>query len=432
VAHSLNRRQFLGQAAIISQSSNGGVFGYPANETIQIGVIGAGGRGRALMRALGGIAGVRIVAVADVWDQSLAAARTLADPRAFTTKDYQELLGRKDVDAVVIATPDHWHVPMTVDACAAGKDVYVEKPLTHTLSEGPTVIEAQNRYNRVVQVGIQQRSMPHIIKAREIVRSGRLGKIHKVHMTWNRNTPRQTARKLNIDPRTVDWRRFLGNAPKQPFDAYRFRHWRWFWDFGGGIFTDLMVHWVDPVRWFLDLDLPSSAASIGDHFQTEGLWQTPDTVQTLLHYQCNHRLQAYFEGTFSNARNAAMTELMGTEGTLYIDRGRYEVIPEPKRDAQGKPIKNPLPASQWVLGKGPRGADFYANPDGERLHLSNWLECVRTRSRPAVPVEEGVKSAAAAHWANMALRSGRVVSARLVDMAVRGGEMVTSKEANAG
>jgi predicted dehydrogenase len=124
------------------------------------------------------------------WDQALEAGRKLADPQAAVTKEYRELLDRRDVDAVIVGAPDHWHVPMTVDACAAGKDVYVEKPLTHSPAEGQAVIEAQNRHKRIVQVGMQQRSMPHVIKAGELIKSGRLGTIHKVHLTWNRNTPR--------------------------------------------------------------------------------------------------------------------------------------------------------------------------------------------------------------------------------------------------
>ena len=361
-------------------------------------MIGTGGRARVLMKALDSVPRPRIAGFADVWDGALAEAAKIAPSDAFRTKEYRELLSRKDIDAVIIGSPDHWHVRMAADACAAGKDVYVEKPLTHTLAEGRSIVEAQNRYKRIVQVGTQQRSMPHLIKAREIVRSGQLGTIHKFHMTCNRNVARRAAASLTVDPASVIWPAFLGDAPKQEFDVYRFRNWRWFWDFGGGIFTDLMVHWLDTVNWMLDLDVPESATSIGDNIHAKGVWQTPDTVQTLLHFP-SRQLQLYFEGTFINQRNAAMTELMGTEATLYIDRGRYEVIPEPRRGAG---------ASEWILGSGPRGADFYENPPGEVLHLTNWLECIRTRQKPVCPAEEGVKSAAGAHLANHALRTGQV------------------------
>jgi predicted dehydrogenase len=226
-------------------------------------------------------------------------------------------------------------------------------------------------------------------------------------MTWNRNHERRGATTLNIDPSTVDWKRFLGSAPDQPFNAYRLRNWRWFWDFGGGTLTDLLVHWLDTVNWFLDLDHPSSATSIGGVYHARDLWETPDTMQTFLYYP-QQELQAYFEGTFVNARYGAMTEFMGTEATLYIDRGRYELIPERKRGARGEFVENPLKPSEMILGDGPRGQDFYKTPNGEALHLTNWLECIRTRERPNVPAEEGAKAAAAAHLGNTAFRSGRV------------------------
>src|SRR5437016_1051311 len=146
--------------------------GFAANETITVGCIGTGGRCRKLMQSLATIPGVKIAAVCDIWDFHLEEGKKLAQPGAFATKDYRALLDRKDIDAVLIGTPDHWHVPITVDACAAGKDVYVEKPLTHDLSEGARVIEAQNRSSRIVQVGTQQRSMPHLQDAQRIVKSG--------------------------------------------------------------------------------------------------------------------------------------------------------------------------------------------------------------------------------------------------------------------
>lgn len=398
-----NRREFLealgiGTAGILTAGYTSTARGYAANDTLNVGCIGTGGRCRRLMQSLQQIPGVKMTAVCDVWDQHLAEGKKLADPQAVALKSFEELLARKDVDAVVIGSPDHWHVPMTVAACAAGKDVYVEKPLTHDLSEGAAVIEAQNKHKKIVQVGTQQRSMPHIQKAAEIVQSGALGEIHKVHLTWNRNQPRGKKQEYGIDPKSVDWKGFLGPAKEQAFDEYRFRNWRWFWDFGGGIFTDLMVHWIDVAHWLLALDHPESATSIGDNYISKDLWETPDTVQTLLRYP-DKELQVYFEGTFVNARQGAMIELKGSEASLYIDRGRYEVHPERKKKIE---------YSEMILGTGPRGADFYDKPDGETLHLVNWIECIRSRKRPAAPAEAGVSSASAAHMANLALRSGQV------------------------
>ncbi len=401
-----NRRQVLkslGYAVAGGYLSS--AHGYAANETINVGCIGTGGRAQGLMKSLAAIPGVKMIAVCDVWDENLAKGRELAAPGAFSTKDYRAILDRKDIDAVLIGSPNHQHVPMTIAACAAGKDVYVEKPLTHRLSEGPAVLAAQKNSKRVVQVGQQQRSMPQFQKGYELLRSGKLGTIRKVHLTWNRNAARTGYVSYDIAPSSVDWKTWLGSAPQQPFDPYRFRQWRWYWDFGGGVLDDLMVHYVDVAHWYLGVDHPETAMTIGDKF-TAQQWETPDTAQTLLHYP---NAQVYFESTFLNARNGAMLEFMTSEATLYLDRGRMEVIPEHKHDARNRnPEPSSVEASEMVLGSGSRGADFYDKPDGELLHLSNWLECIRSRNTPNAPVEAGVSAASAAHLGNIAYRENRV------------------------
>jgi predicted dehydrogenase len=398
------RRGFLettlgaGAATLGAAAAAHSALGAAASDTVNVGCLGTGGRCRTLMKSLAKVPGVRIAAVCDIYDAHLDAGKKLADPQAFATKHYREVLDRKDIDAVLIASPDHWHVPMAVDACNAGKDVYVEKPLTHDPGEGPAIIAAQDRNRKIVQVGMQQRSMPHIQKARELIKSGRIGEVFKVHLSWNRGgSTRFERRQLGVDPAQVAWKDFLGQAPDQPFDEYRFRNWRWFWDFGGGLLTDLMVHWIDVAHWVLDVDHPKKATSVGTHFASRDLWQTPDTIQCILEYPNN--VQAHFEGTFSNANFGAMITFMGTDGTMYIDRGRYELTPEGR---------NQTP-EQWILGSNPKkGQDFYDNPDGELLHLTNWIECIRSRQRPTAPAEAGVSAASAAHLGNRAYRSGQV------------------------
>jgi predicted dehydrogenase len=389
----LSRRDFLASTAAAVPA----LQGRGALETINIGCIGTGGRCRQLMKSLREIKGARLAAVADVWEVSLAEGRKLADEKAFATAKYHDLLARKDIDAVLIGSPDHWHVPMTIDAVAAGKHVYVEKPLTHDLSEGRKVIDAVKKSGLTVQVGTQQRSMPHIVQAKELFDAGKVGKLLKVRMSWNRNTDRIRRYKTGVDPKGVDWKAFLGGARDQPFDDYRFRNWRWFWDFGGGLFTDLMVHWIDVAHWFAGVDHPEKAVAVGEHVSSRGVWETPDTVQTLLSYKGD--VQMHFEGTFSNARAGAMIEFMGTDATLYLDRGRFELQPEPRAKVK---------AEELVLGKGPKGRDFYETPDGERLHLENWLAAIRDKKQPSAPVEAGVSAASAAHLANQALRGGGV------------------------
>lgn len=396
----MNRRAFLATSAATSIALNASAQPAGANERINIGLIGTGGRCRHLMPHLARVPNVRITALCDVYEPNITLARAtnVVAENPFVTADYRELLARNDIHAVLIASPDHWHTPMTIDAMAAGKDVYVEKPLTHNVEEGRAITEALARHRKIVQVGTQQRSMPQVARARELIRDGRIGTVHKVHMTWNRNSDRVRRGPQNVDQTKLDWARFCGNAPRQAFDDYRFRNWRWFWDFGNGILTDLMVHWIDVAHWVLDVDRPQRAVTIGNFVTAQDVWQTPDTIQTLIQYPNN--IQMYFEGTFCNQRNASMIEFMGTQGTIYVDRGRMELIPEP-RAANVQPV-------EMILGQGPRGRDFYETPNGELLHLTNWIDAIRNNRQPSAPIAAGVSAAAAAHLANRAYRENTV------------------------
>ncbi len=371
------------------------------SETIRIGCIGTGGRCRALMKSLLTIPNTSIVAISDVRQDALAQAKAMTGDKAVVFTDYRKLLEDKNIDAVLIGSPDHWHVPMTIDAVAAGKDVYVEKPLTHSLEEGEKVIQAVRKSKQVVQIGTQQRSMEHIKKAKEAVAQGKIGKVYRVHMSWNRNSDRVKKGDPTTNASNVNWKAFLGNVADQPFDDYKMRNWRWFWDFGGGIFTDLMVHWVDVAHWVLNLESPLTASSLGTMVNAKGIWETPDMVQTIMEYKDG--IQMFFEGGFSNARHGSRIEFMGTEGTIYVDRGRFEIIPDWNRK---------IKAEEMILGAGRRGADFYDKPDGEKIHLEDWISAMRTRKDPSTPVEAGVHAAAAAHLANKALRSGKVATTK--------------------
>ena len=369
------------------------------SETIRIGCIGTGGRCRTLMKSLLTIPNTSIVAISDIRQDALAQAKAMTGDKVAMFSDYRKLLEDKNIDAVLIGSPDHWHVPMTIDAVTAGKDVYVEKPLTHSLEEGEKVIQAVRKSKQVVQIGTQQRSMEHIKKAKEAVAQGKIGKVYRVHMSWNRNSDRVKKGDPTTNASNVNWKAFLGNVADQPFDDYKMRNWRWFWDFGGGIFTDLMVHWVDVAHWVLNLESPISAASLGTMVNAKGIWETPDMVQTILEYKDG--IHMFFEGGFSNARHGSRIEFMGTEGTIYVDRGCFQIIPDWNRK---------IKAEELILGVGRRGADFYDKPDGEKLHLEDWVSAMRSRKDPSTPVEAGVHAAAAANLANKALRSGKVAT----------------------
>lgn len=401
----ITRRRFiettsLGTAGALASTDTTLATGFPKNETLRIGVIGCGGRATySLMPKAASLPNTKIVALCDVYKAHLRRAKKRLGDQSkdvqLETGKHEELLALKNLDAVIIATPDHWHVPLSIAACQAGKDVYVEKPLTHDLAEGKALISAQNKHRRVLQVGTQQRSMPQFEKVKKLIDEGKIGKVHKVHMSWNRNfLPFRGKGQRNINVSEFDWKRFLGNAPDQKFDPYKaIGSWRWFWDFGAGILGDLMVHWLDAVNWILKLGLPSNAVTIGDHFATQGVWETPDTIQTLMQYS-KEKLQIHFEGTFVNQHEKAGVTFMGTEGSIYADRGRFELYPEPR---------SKFKTEQFIPGKNVKGADF--DLDGTLLHIKNWVECIHTREKPIAPAEAGVMASDAAHIANKALKS---------------------------
>ncbi|MFN0120885.1 MAG: Gfo/Idh/MocA family protein, partial [Blastocatellia bacterium] len=256
---SLTRRNFLKSSAtgvtVTTALSSSRVPG--ANERIRLGAIGTGGRCRSLMSHARKEPGVEFLAVCDVYDPRMGDAMEFA-PQARQIRDYRALLDDKNIDAVIIGAPDHWHARMTTDAVNAGKDVYVEKPVTHSLEEGEPLIKAVEASKRVVQTGTQQRSWEHYILGKQLVDNGALGQITAVRAWWYQNYYGRTAPK-ELNYSKFDQKAWLGNAPAQEVTALKYRTWRWFWDFGGGALTDLMAHWIDVVHWYTGSPTPVSA-----------------------------------------------------------------------------------------------------------------------------------------------------------------------------
>jgi predicted dehydrogenase len=257
-----SRRDFLkipATAALASAGLETMVARMPgANDRIRVGVLGSGERGQYLMKFARRIPGVELAAVCDVYAPRRAQAVGLAGAKARDYIDHREVLDRKDIDAVLIAAPDHWHASMIADAVSAGKDVYSEKPVLHSFDEAQALLAAVGASGRVVATGTQQRSWPVFESGKRIVESGRLGRIRFIHAYWYQNAVVHVDERPDVDPAQLDWKRFLGSAPDQPFAAEKYARWRHYWDFGGGIITDLLTHWIDVVQWYMGEPAPKS------------------------------------------------------------------------------------------------------------------------------------------------------------------------------
>ncbi len=322
----------------------------------------------------------------DVYGQRRDEIRERSINSATTHLDYREVLDKNDVDAVIIAVPDHWHVRVATDALAAGKDVYLEKPVTHMVEEGEPLARAVHASKRVLQCGMQQRSWTHFQSAVELLQGGNIGRVTQVRTYWYQNY-RNAGPQLPIEVQSLDWKRWLGAAPDQPFDEEKFRRWRWFWDFGGGAMTDLFTHWVDVVHWAMKTAEPRVVQALGDKYEFER-WQCPDTIEAAFRYQ---GFQVGYEGTMVSSIDDGGLEFRGTKGTLKLTRGGFGIYRE------------------GVRGEGAVLSEKSVQ-DGTISHMENFFSCVRDRKQPNAPVEAGIAAARAGHLGNMALRRGEKVS----------------------
>lgn len=382
-----NRREFLyATAAAVSQARVRG-----ANERIRIAGLGLGGRCQYLLSLAQKVGGVELAALCDVYEPRRAQAREKLAPQARESIEYREVLERKDIDAVFIGSPDHWHVPMAIDAVRAGKDVYVEKPVSHKMEEGPALIQAVEETVRVLQVGYQQRSWDIFQLAHDFVRSGKLGQVTMVESHWYQDYIRNFGKLSPVDPSKLDWERFLGNAPKQPFEPRRFQQWRWYWDFGNGALTDLHSHWGDVIHWFMGEDQPLSAVAVGaKHYHK--YWDCPDTMTAAWQYPSYN---ASYNGTLVGHLEGGTLVFRGANGMLKITREGFAVYPEGVLAAEKTSYPEPTVTAR-------------ATGDGTLDHVRNFLDCVRSRKKPNADVRSAVASAASAHLANQAYRRGEV------------------------
>jgi predicted dehydrogenase len=392
-----SRRQFLATTGVALTTSmfTGRIQG--ANERLAAAFIGTGRMGRSNLEYAMEQPGLAVVALCDVYqpnlDQAMAVARAKGHrPRA--VHDFREILADKSVDVVNISTPDHWHAYMTVEACKAGKDVYVEKPVCVALEEGPQMVEAARQYNRVVQAGTMQRSAEHFQEACGLVRRGALGQVTFVR-TWNySNEPAAGfGRPPDSDPPAgLDWDLWLGPAPLRRFNANRFgvrpdefSTFRYFWDYAGGMMTDWGVHWLDIVQMAFGEAMPRSITALGGKLWFTDNRETPDTLQVTYEYP---GFLAAYENRSANQQSMFHKDggilFCGSEATLFVDRGGYQLVAEGK---SGSVVEKPSSSS------------------GNANHWANFLECVRTRQWPVSDIEKGFRSTATCLLGNVALRS---------------------------
>ena len=379
--NTVNRRAFVrtaaGAAAFTAASYNR-VLG--ANGKINLGLIGCGGRGRSVLTNFVANSSIHANALCDVYSARIDEAMEIA-PDAKGHKEYEDVLARSDVDAVLIATPDHWHAQIAVDAANAGKDIYVEKPLTLKIEEGPAIVKAVRVNERVCQVGMQQRSGKHYLRAKqEYFDSGKLGKITMARTWWHGNGAhlRPYPQEAETKPSNLDWARYLGPIKWRPYNPPEYFNFRAYLEYGGGQITDLFTHWIDVVHMFMEQDNPVSAVAAGGIYHYNDGRTAPDTISCLLEYP--EQWSASFEATLAPGKRGAGVEMVGTEGRLYIDRQKFEYY------AKGEDTP--------VVG------EFEGNMTQD--HVDNFVDCVKSRKQPNGDVWIGHRSAQASHLGNIA------------------------------
>lgn len=417
----ISRRGFVqaGAATALTAAMWDRVYG--ANERIGVGVIGFGLIGRIHARNFKAQPDVDMVGIAEAYRPRLEAGAELMGGKVAQYRDFRKLLERKDLDAVVVATPDHWHALMTMMACAAGKDVYVEKPLTLFVREGRWMVDVARRYKRVVQVGTQQRSGPHYQRARELIRGGQLGKIVLVQCNYFRNLSPGFGNPPDQDPPAgLDWDLFLGPAPARKYNPNRgIYHFRWFWDYSGGQMTNLGQHSLDTVYWCLDLKGPKAVTSVGGRFFLQDNCEVPDTQDVILEYPGFTTVCQYRECAAGHGETGmGGLVFLGNKGTMPVSRDSFELFPDRKQNPNntvaailgGHPVGGPQPVPDekgtWTTPVKDDTGDWKAQ---YVLHTRNFLDCVKSRQEPNSDLESGHRVATACHLANISLRTGRKI-----------------------
>jgi predicted dehydrogenase len=423
----ISRRAFVkttAAAAGLTALSARRVWG--ANERIRVGVIGFGLIGRIHTQALLKQPDVDIVGFAEAFQPRLDAALALAGNRAKPYRDFRRLLEDKSLDAVWVTTPDHWHALITMMACAAGKDVYVEKPVTLFIKEGRWMLDVAQRFKRVVQVGTQNRSGPQFAHARQLVREGKIGQIVSVQCSFFRNAMPGFGNPPDQDPPAgLDWEMMLGPAPYRPYNPNRgIYHFRWFWDYSGGQMTNLGQHSLDLVHWFLDVKAPTSVYSSGGRFFLKDNCEVPDRQDAIIEYPGFTAVCQFRECTAGRSGQGMGGLLFhGTRGTLAVSRSGFEIWGDPKVSPNnlvarvlpgGHPIGGPQFKPELEPPNPEHWTDSMQDNTGDAIgdyqrHQRNFLDCVKSRAQPIADLASGHQVVTTCHLANLSMQQGRKI-----------------------
>lgn len=424
------RRRFFEMNALAAAAAASAKAQRPSpNDRVQFAFIGCGARAHELMAALMVHPQASITGVVDAYKGRTERAVDRVGKQARVMRDYREAIADKSIDALVVVTPDHWHKRMVLDALAAGKDVYCEKPLTFQSSEGLEIIEAARKTGRIVQVGSQGVSSQTQIKARQLIQEGKIGQVTTVRAAYNRNTASGAwiyPIPPDASPSTVDWEMFLGPAPKRPFDLERFFRWRCYQDYSGGIATDLFVHLCTTIHYLMNAKVPAKVMAMGQLYRWKESRDVPDTLNALLEYP--EGFSVNLSSTFNNQSTAEGSfQFLGTEGTLSLEWGRLLYQPESARED-----------NRWIVESWPRRLEeaYWNDPkvreqelpstwkarmvDAETAfreegrdatvdHFGHFLESIRTRKSYWQDAAVGHRAAACAHMVNRSVTTGKMV-----------------------
>ncbi len=427
----VNRREFISRSGKVAAGVGAAALAGPAinvlgaNDKIYLGIIGPGRRGRAITWLCQEMAGERkknieFIAVADIFEgwrekavmeiQKNNMRYELEETKDIETyEDHKKLLENKDVDGVIVATPEHLHAQHMLDVIAAEKDLYIEKPMVHTVEEGLKVLDAAKKSNCIIQCGTMRRSVPLYYQAQKMIKEGLIGDVHYTEGWWHRNFKEDEANAAwrydippDADEDTIIWKDFIGPAPYVPFDANRYFQWRCYWDYSNGIGSDLMVHQMDVIHLVMGVKMPRSVVSSGDIYRWDDGRTSCDTWSSIFEY--SEGFQANYRSQFSNKHQEFGIRIMGSEGTIEILMSSLmNIFPEPEPYGNPKLEKTTIYYPEDNTSGNLMTAHFASVKD----HFENWIDCMKSREKPNCDVETGFYGSALSAMAVQAYKEGR-------------------------